>query len=100
MVAVPTEFFGLIIGYFFIFTNLIVKDTNIFKTMGAMIIMAFSIPIIANGVAGFSNLITQGIGFINVGVGSYFLLNDIFSKGKQKERFTDEEEEDDGRVHD
>jgi len=99
----PTEFIFLILGFLFIGFGIVSERCRIFKHLGSILIMIIGVITLYPGYSfiNWTTLLGKGVGFLCIGIGFYFLIEDSFSRDEQQERYESEPKEflDDGRFH-
>ncbi len=92
----PIQFVIIILGLLLIATGSMVEKLKLFKSIGSMGMMTMGVLTLFPGYSfiNWTTLMGKVIGFSLIGIGSYFLINDSFSRNKQEEYFTQEGEDD------
>lgn len=95
----PTQFVIIIFAFCFVVIGLFAEKLRIFKTLGSILVMVLGVLTLYPGYSfiNYSTLLGQGLGFVLVGLGFYFLAIDgNFSRERQVDGF---KQDDDGRFH-
>jgi len=93
----PQQFFIIILAFFLVVLGLVQEKLRLFKHMGSILMMIMGVITIYPGYSfiNHTTLLGQGLGFILVGLGFYFLIEDSFSRNKQEDTFDAEPQDDD-----
>ncbi len=85
----PQQFFIIILSFAMIVIGLAQEKLRMFKHMGAILMMIMGVITIYPGYSfiNYTTLLGKGLGFILVGLGFYFLIEDSFSRNKQGDGF-------------
>jgi hypothetical protein len=83
----PIQFIFIILGFFLIATGKFNKTLNLFKTMGAIILMIMGVLTLFPGYAGIDHttLLGLGVGFILIGSGFYFMVEGVFENDHRED---------------
>ena len=101
--VLPTQLIVLGLGIIGIVVGKWKQEMNLFKIIGAMIVIVMGVITLYPGYAflNHTNLAGQAVGFGSIGLGFYFLIDDAFNKSKEEGRTEGFETDfDDGRFHD
>jgi hypothetical protein len=87
-----------VLAFALIVVGKINEELGFLQIMGSIAMVIFGVVTLWPGYSGinYSNLMGQGIGAIALGIGFWFMIENSFSRDKQAERFT---QENDGRFH-
>jgi len=96
-VAVPFELVLLGFGFILVLIGSVVNKLNIFKTMGAILLIVLTVVILSNGISEIDNLSTMAIASVAFAIGFISLITDNFEKEEKENDIV--EEVDDGRFH-
>ena len=90
----PHQFVIIIFSFLLVTVGLIKERFRLFKHAGSILMMIMGTLTLYPGYAfiNYSTLMGKGIGFILIGLGFYFLIEDSFSRGKQGEGYDQESE--------
>lgn len=90
----PQQFFIIILSLAFIIVGLAQEKLRMFKHLGAVLMMIMGVITLYPGYSfiNYSTLLGKGIGFILIGLGFYFLIEDSFSRNKQEDGFDSQSE--------
>lgn len=85
----PQQFFIIILALALVVIGLAQEKLRMFKHMGAILMMIMGVITIYPGYSfiNYTTLLGKGLGFILVGLGFYFLIEDSFSRNKQGDGF-------------
>ena len=85
----PTQIVIIIIGLIMICVGIILDRLRLFKHLGSMLILIMGVITLYPGYSfiNYSTLTGKVLGFILVGLGFYFLIEDSFSRDKQEETY-------------
>ncbi len=91
----PTSFIIIFLGVIFIIMGLFQERLRMFKHMGAIVLMVMGVLTLFPGYSfiNWTTLTGKVLGFSLIALGFYFLIEDSFSRDKQDEFFTQEEED-------
>lgn len=98
----PIQFGVILFGFFLIVSGFVNERLRLFKHLGAILIMILGILTIYPGYSfiNWTTLFGKSIGFVLIGGGFYFLIEDNFSRREQQEGYEQSPEEvDDGRFY-
>lgn len=95
----PITLVFLFIGFGILGIGLINEKLRLFKTLGSFVIMAMGVLTLWPGysIINYTTLAGKAVGFTAIGLGTYFVIEDVFSRDKQVEGYN---QNDDGRYHD
>lgn len=90
----PIEFVVIIIGLVMVGVGLIVDRLRLFKHLGSIIVMIMGVVTLYPGYSfiNYSTLTGKVIGFVFIGLGFYFMIEDSFSRDKQEETYDQQSE--------
>ncbi len=93
----PQQFFIIIMAFALVVTGLVQEKLRMFKHMGAILMMIMGVITLYPGYSfiNYTTLLGQAVGFILIGLGFYFLIEDSFSRNKQEDNFDSQPEDDD-----
>ena len=85
----PQQFFIIIFALLLVVLGLIQERLRMFKHLGSILMMIMGVITIYPGYSFINNttLLGKGLGFILIGLGFYFLIEDSFSRSKQGDGF-------------
>lgn len=85
----PTQFAIIILGFLLIGTGFFTERLRVFKYMGGILLMVMGVITLYPGYSfiNWTTLTGKVLGFIAVGMGFYFLIEDSFSRTSQEERY-------------
>lgn len=91
----PQQFFIIIFAFALIVLGIIQERLRLFKHMGSILMMIMGVITLYPGYSfiNYTSLLGQALGFILIGLGFYFLIEDSFSRTKQEDKFDNEPEE-------
>lgn len=93
----PQQFFIIILALTLVVIGLTQEKLRMFKHMGGILMMIMGVITIYPGYSfiNYTTLLGKGLGFILVGLGFYFLIEDSFSRNKQEDSFDSQPKDDD-----
>ncbi len=85
----PQQFFIIIFSLALVVIGLIQEKLRMFKHLGSIMMMIMGIITVYPGYSfiNYSTLLGKGVGFVLIGLGFYFLIEDSFSRNKQEDGF-------------
>lgn len=91
----PQQFFIIILGFAFITLGLAKERLRMFKYLGSMVFMVMGVVTLFPGYAfiNWTTLTGQVLGYGLIGLGFFFLIEDVFGRDEQDERFTQENQD-------
>jgi hypothetical protein len=83
----PNQFFIILLGVGFVVLGSLVDKLRLFKYLGGVLFMVMGVLTLYPGFnfINWSTLMGKAFGFILIGMGFYFLIEDSFSRSKQAE---------------
>ena len=92
----PTPFTIIILGLLLVWAGSLLEKMTLFKTMGSLILIIMGVITLFPGYSfiNWTTLLGKALGFGLIAIGSYFLINDAFSRDKQQQHFGDRGGED------
>ena len=83
----PNQFFIILLGVIFVILGVLVDRLRLFKYLGSALFMVFGVLTLYPGYnfINWGTLMGKTLGFILIGLGFYFLLEDSFSRSGQSE---------------
>ncbi len=89
--AFPNQFFIIIIGLIMVGGGFVTERLRLFKYLGSILLIIIGIITLYPGYnfINYSTLLGKTLGFILIGLGFYFWIEDSFSRDKQEEGFED-----------
>ena len=95
---VPFQFLVVILGFVLIGVGLIQERLRILKHAGSMLVFIMGVLTLYPGYSfiNWTTLMGKALGFIFIGLGGCFFIEDSFSRDKQVDYY---DQEDDGRFH-
>jgi len=95
---IPFQFLVVVFGFLLIGFGLMQERLRIFKHAGAMLVFIMGVLTLYPGYSfiNWTTLMGKALGFLFIGLGFYFFIEDSFSRDKQVKHF---DQADDGRFH-
>ncbi len=93
----PQQFSIILFSLILVIVGLIQERLRMFKHLGSILMMIMGVLTIYPGYSfiNYTTLLGKGLGFILVGLGFYFLIEDSFSRAKQQDGYDQNQESDD-----
>lgn len=92
----PQQFFIIIFTLVLVIIGLTQEKLRMFKHLGSVMMMIMGIITLYPGYSfiNYSTLLGKGVGFVLIGLGFYFLIEDSFSRNKQEDGFDSQNDND------
>ncbi len=90
----PTQFGIILFGFLLVGFGTLFERLRLFKHTGAIMLLVMGVVTLFPGYSliNHSNLAGQSVGFVTIGLGFWFLIEDSFSRDIQDERYMQDDE--------